>query len=255
MGNSIFVSTSAGTYRSEDDGKSWIAIYDSLGKPVAGNLFNVDGSLFAVKYVENQVFEIGGLVNITPPRIYLLKSNERSWAPTQVPQGVRSVTAITAVGNTLFIGTDEGIYYRENDSESWKPTNTELRIGSSHNLVPLQDKRFVVVDEENPIYRGIGPSKVYRSDDNGETWQTASGGLGDDHIYALSVIDKTLFAGSSVGVYRSQDFGGSWHSMGPAYNAEGEALPFTVVRLVSNGDTLFAVVHSLHGPVKNGILR
>jgi photosystem II stability/assembly factor-like uncharacterized protein len=249
VGDVMVVGTSTGTYQSMDRGRTWNALYDLLGKPVLGDIFNVDNTLFALELTSVPY----GLVRSRIPHIYRLESHQKSWTPVGGAPSLESVNVISAVGDTLIAGTDNGIYYKkEDDSEAWKDASTELRIRSTRHLVAVNGRRFVIV-EEDPGFSSYRPSRVCRSDDDGETWQVVGDIIGNDHIFAFTAIDTLLFIGGSAGVYRSDDFGVSWQRAGLGDNIEDQRLSFPVTHLISIGNTLFAVKYGVFRSVDRGL--
>jgi hypothetical protein len=59
------------------------------------------------------------------------------------------------------------------------------------------------------IFAGTANS-VFRSTDYGESWATASAGLGNRAVISFVVSGTDLFAGTTAGVFRSTDNGTSW---------------------------------------------
>jgi len=73
----------------------------------------------------------------------------------------------------------------------------------------------ITVDPASPerVYVA-GPAGVFRSDDAGQTWQAANGGLGDVEIVALSLDPARqgrVFAGAADSrIFESLDGGTTW---------------------------------------------
>ena len=61
------------------------------------------------------------------------------------------------------------------------------------------------------IYAGCFGEGVFRSADNGYTWQPANAGIQTEAVFSLLVAGGYLFAGTvSNGVYKSADNGNTW---------------------------------------------
>ncbi|MBK7173641.1 MAG: T9SS type A sorting domain-containing protein [Bacteroidales bacterium] len=77
--------------------------------------------------------------------------------------------------------------------------------------------RGIKVDSFGRIYIGSMDSDYggfFRSDDNGQTWQSKSNGMQSGFFRALTLgNDSSLFVSSSLGVYRSIDLGEHWQLM------------------------------------------
>lgn len=84
---------------------------------------------------------------------------------------------------------------------------------------------------------------IYRSTNNGDTWQRLTQGLAVPHNAALTLNGSTLYAGTFQGVHKSTDGGDTW-----TYLSTG--LPEDMVRaLTVSGTTLVA------GTTNNGVYR
>jgi photosystem II stability/assembly factor-like uncharacterized protein len=85
-------------------------------------------------------------------------------------------------------------------------------------------------DIEGKVYLGQFPGGFFISEDNGETWECSSAGLGNDGIFSLTMHPENhdiLFAGTYNGVWRSDDRGYSWFNT--SRGMPGEQWPFCVV--------------------------
>lgn len=75
--------------------------------------------------------------------------------------------------------------------------------------------KAVIVDPNRPerVYV-TGPAGVFRSDDAGQTWQAANGGLEGVHVVAFSLDpakEDRVFAGAEDSrVFESDDGGATW---------------------------------------------
>ena len=73
----------------------------------------------------------------------------------------------------------------------------------------------VIIDPTHPEYvYAAGTAGIFKSDDAGETWQNASGGLQDTNIIALTLDPQKqdrVFAATEDGrVFESTDGANSW---------------------------------------------
>jgi photosystem II stability/assembly factor-like uncharacterized protein len=87
------------------------------------------------------------------------------------------ITTIFAVGDTIFAGTDNGIYRSTNDGETWIEANTGL-----------SESQMILSFTKSGEYILVGTSGqgVFRSADNGENWEPCSEGLTDLYIKSFS---------------------------------------------------------------------
>ena len=116
------------------------------------------------------------------------------------------ITAITAVGNTVFTGTNRGLYRL--DSGIWR----KLPVGTSKTVYSL-------AAFESHLFVGMGPDLV-----------------GLTTMDARSIVESG--EPTSGRIYRSIDLGASWTEITPKYRHT--ALPSGVKLLVKN-ETLFAL--------------
>lgn len=86
----------------------------------------------------------------------------------------------------------------------------------------------------NDLFAGGEYGEVFRSTDNGFTWQLANSGLPNERIGNLISLGNYLFAGTSnSGVYLSSDNGSNWVEA-------NSGLPFDVLSFAVLGSNIFA---------------
>ena len=107
----------------------------------------------------------------------------------------------------VFAGTSDGIYRaRPEDLNFQKPPN--------YNSIPHAFSLLVSRRVPGPVFAGTHLG-VFRSDDAGSTWQSASEGIPDHTIIECLVFapgqETHLLAGTSAGLYESKDSGHTWN--------------------------------------------
>ena len=105
----------------------------------------------------------------------------------------------------------------------------------------------LALNSNGDIFIGCCFGGIFRSTDDGETWEQISAGLGDHCIngdFAMCGSGLMFVSSYSGGIYRSDDNGGSWEAV------EGftSSLGFTMLAVDSN-DNIFA------GSYSNGVYR
>jgi RNA polymerase sigma factor (sigma-70 family) len=160
-GDTLYVISDTEVFASADRGETW----NSLGSRPEGHLI---GSA-----VTDEAFYLG-LVD----GVFRSTDTGKSWVPLNDDLGDRKIRAIAAVENTLFIGTDSGLYRR--NSQGWE----ELSIGKAENIRALasaEHQLYAVVGEEvtnqlasqfmSAMMARKATLALYRSTDLGDSWQ------------------------------------------------------------------------------------
>ena len=110
-----------------------------------------------------------------------------------------SVYALAVRGTNLFAGTYYGGVFLSTDN------------GTSWTSSGLSDVAAFTVSGPN-LFAGTYYGFVFLSTNDGTSWTEVDSGLVDPHkhIYALTVIDTNLFAGTDAGVFLSTNSGTGW---------------------------------------------
>lgn len=152
-------------------------------------------------------------------------------------------TKISAIGLSPFdskkimVGTSQGeIAYTTNDGQSWaRPTGAPSRFITDIVYDPVDPQRVYMT------YSGSG-GHVYRSNDNGASFENISANLPNTPVNAIAIDPRDnnhIFIGTDVGVFVSLDGGGYWIPFN-----DGLALaPVADLKIHSQSHTLFAATH------------
>jgi photosystem II stability/assembly factor-like uncharacterized protein len=130
----------------------------------------------------------------------------RSWRRTEVQTAVLALG--TGVGDgTLLLGLADGVARAHDAGDLWQHVLTSSSVGSLACVTDFQDEQIVLAGTER--------DGVYRSLDEGLTWQTALAGLRSLEVLCLTPSprfdqDNTVFAGTAVGLHRSRNGGKAW---------------------------------------------
>jgi photosystem II stability/assembly factor-like uncharacterized protein len=123
--------------------------------------------------------------------------------------------------DTMLVATVRGIVRLRRTGEAWGVESrslTDLHVGSL-----MQDTATGVV------FAGSYSSGLYRSRDQGQTWERAASGLNHSSVYSLSCAsaadgsgNSELYAGTQPAhLYRSRDLGESWQEVMALSSAPG----------------------------------
>ena len=199
------------------DVMKWIQMNEpGVAAPVGTLTKTSDGSLYAVMGYEN---------------IYKLPANENEWQLVNT-DFLRQETAgdipIAEHDGTLYIIPFGTLFASTDDGKTWN-TIGPCPNGHVRELLITEDAFYVTLN-----------NGIFRSDDAGNSWKNMNDGLDNrftqkSGIYTLQLSGGTLFAGTSLGIYRFNT--GTWeHLQLPVNNT-------VVVRsLVVSEDTIYVAV-------------
>lgn len=110
--------------------------------------------------------------------------------------------------NILYVATNESVYKTRDGGTTWERMATDL---SSYRVLSL------ALDPKRPasVYAGTMGDAVYKSPDGGQRWIAHNAGL-KEHVSVVNqfVFDsrdsETIYAATTVGVFRSTDGGRLW---------------------------------------------
>ena len=192
-GDTLYVVSDTEMRTSTDRGESW----NSLGTRPEGELIDI--------VVTDEVFYLG-----LDDGIFRSVDAGKSWTSlNNEALADRKIRAITAIENTLFVGTDSGLYRR--NSEGWHL----LSVGESENIRAL-------ASAEHRLYVAVG---------KGRKNQTISS--------RLSI--WVGFSETSLSLYRSTDLGDSWQALNFVEKDSSDGIELAMSSRVSGSDSEISV--------------
>ena len=238
-----------------DEGQRWNSIPASSGLPPLHAIRPLAGLLFAMTN--------GGL--------FYSNDDGQIWQPARradTGEVLTSAYAIEALGSGLYVGTGRGMFKSTDGGRGWVEINTGLEnefqqvtavyalkavgqtlVAATYNGIYLTDnggQRWSWVKREyvfralevagNYIYAGAHENGVFRSGDQGRTWEAINVGLTGNAlgVRALKATGNVLYAGTRQGVFYSTDSGQRWAPIG------GGLAGLEIRSLESSGSGIFA---------------
>ena len=203
------------TYRSSNNGDSWLQLSTNNYPALASNSSNV----------------FGGTQGLG---VFTSTNNGDNWITVNNGLTSLNVYSLGCNGSTTFAGSqDSGIYRSTNNGASWQHVKLTGDIRS-----------FTFAGSNS--YAGTEGSGAFRSTDDGLTWISIGTGIPHPHVYSLAGSGTYLFGGTGgAGAYVSTNYGANWTTFNDGFlTANSSPWP-----LIAMGDFLFA---SQYG---NGIYR
>ncbi len=266
-GNLIVVSPS-GIYRMTDDESRWILLNNNVPSETytKTHIAESNGVLYLVSTDDIYASKDSGVnwqsigsrpsgtaieLFVIEDKFYLVMDDEvfistdvgKSWVLFNDGIQKREITTAAAIGNTIFIGTDRGVYRL--NSDRWE----QLSVGTFRTIrsMTVADNTIYVVTTPNDteltqdelktklireIIRKETSNKweIYRSDNLGDTWRkiTPSKKGFVDLLPGASIIGgsvmaagETLIAFGVGNSYRSNDNGETWTDLGYRIDSSG----------------------------------
>lgn len=182
----IYTCTSQGAYRSSDNGAIWVAKSSGLTNLLGGGILNVGSRLFYVG----------------PTGVFMSTDQGDNWIAAGL--STTDVRSITAINDTLFVGTNgAGIYKSSDWGVNWIAVNNGLNGATN----------FRAIETKGNTLFAAGPNGtgVFRSVDFGANWVLLSGGLAVSSYRGFASNSQLIVAGAfGAGVFYSTDNGDNW---------------------------------------------
>lgn len=205
----IYALTLAGAYRSDNNGGSWNLIPQLFLQNVVERLSVTGDTVLVFAQPDSYVSLNNGATwnELTPPpgnvfpscvdagggKLYMGTSGDylytstnggTSW--TQVTTGLTTgeISCISTEGSTVFVGTDDGVFQSNN-------------AGSSFTFSGLPGEYIQRVYIKSPNVFAYTGSEIYKSDDNGATWNLFQPAIGFADITDIVVSGSRVFAATN----------------------------------------------------------
>ena len=157
-----------------------------------------------------------------------------SWSAIKASDG-NNITAIAVApgnSNVVWVGHSNGNVYKTTNGTAAAPTWTEV----DNNATALPNRRVtrIAIDPNNVnrvfvTFGGYTSGNVWGTTDGGASWANRTGTLPAAPVYGFVISpsnSQTLYAGTDVGVFASDDGGSTWNgtNIGPTLASVQELL-------------------------------
>ena len=230
-GNTLYIVSTDAVFASTDSGETW----NTLGPRPKGTSMGLiitdepEGNGSQAPFTMYLALRDKGIFRST--------DTGKQWAPLNNGLTDKRIYAVAAVGNTVFAGTNGGLY--RFNSDVWKPLSIDAS-STVYSLVVFKDNLYVATGQDIFTPRPIksenarrtarlddsSSSRIFHSDDLGESWteitpKSKSFLLRPPTGIRLLVTGETLLV-QDVEQFRSSDGGQTWTNLG------FDANPFTL---------------------------
>jgi photosystem II stability/assembly factor-like uncharacterized protein len=183
----LFITVPKGNFRSTSDGNSWIPMDSNMGQILAFS----KGYLFAGVYSSSQ------------NAISLFRSSDEgdTWKKVCDNFPFFSTISVDPEGNLILGGNGE-IFQSTDTGETWHTIDNGLYLDYQSVVALGNDSSGNLFAGVNGTSYGSSPGIVYRSSDDGKTWQEFDAGLVYNALSFSTNPRGRIFEASAFGVYR-----------------------------------------------------
>ena len=200
--------------------------------------------------------------------VFLTTNNGTSWTKVNTGLADTGISALASIGTNLFASTASGVFLTTNNGTSWKQVNSGLTDTTIRTLATVGANLFatangagIFVSTNNgsswtsangsvfqnayiALLAGTGTSLfasttsdniIYRSMDNGATWQKADSGISGANVIVQS--GTNLIAGGVSGVFLSTNNAVSWNPLTTAWGLQNSQ----IIGFATSGSNVYGV--------------
>ncbi|MBI1763937.1 MAG: hypothetical protein HYR56_21135 [Acidobacteria bacterium] len=175
--------------------------------------------------------------------VFLSTDNGKTWRASGNNLSTVTINNLLAVGKAVIAATSSGVFYTDDGGQRWNNTLANVSL-------------VALAQSESTLYAGSAAGRVFRSTDNGLSWQER-GSPGGGRINAIVSKDGALFAGLAggavLGVFRSADQGQTWRALTSGLPNNGTPAVFALT-LNSNALYVGTLFYSNNQPQVYGSL-
>ncbi|MDZ4746413.1 MAG: T9SS type A sorting domain-containing protein [bacterium] len=211
-----------------------------------GSVWSWTQSKIESKRIRAMAFNSRTLFAATYDGVFVSSDSGRNWK-SHVPASPRyhEVTALSFMDSTIFVASSKGVFRINSSDEQWTDTDGELahqdvrslfvsgihifagttdgvRVSTDHGLhwmsagkgMPSDSYVSAFALNDSYLFVGCSDGNVYRSGNNGTSWDRANSGLANTQVNVIAGLANVVYAGTDgAGVFRSVDHGYTWTSV------------------------------------------
>ena len=176
--------------------------------PMTWTQFAQPQNIFSLAALED-----GGCLAGTDQGLWAWHAHKKQWQPFATQFAGVPISAVAAAGQTVLIGSNGDIAYSKDTGKTW---NLASLVVKSHVFGLAVSPNFA---NDQIALAATARDGVLRSPDGGETWYAWNFGLLDLGVNSLVFSpqfgeDDTVFAGTELGIFISQNQGRAWRELG-----------------------------------------
>lgn len=157
---------------------------------------------------------------------------------------ITTIDVSPANTDVIWVGTDDAnVWVTQDGGDNWAQVNAGLPNRWVTRVAPDPHSASIAYVTFSGYKDGSYLPHIFRTVDYGQNWDDITGDLGDVPINDVIVdpdLDSTLYLGSDVGVYYSEDLGAGWLPL-------GTGMPITPVHDLAYDDSTRTLVAGTHG--------
>lgn len=151
---------------------------------------------------------------------------------------ISAVAIAVGDSNNIWVAHNNGKLFHTTNGLAPAPAWTAIDDNAAHNPLPNRYSNRILVDSKNPqriyvAYNGFTADNLWRSDDGGKSWHSASGhgatSLPKAPLWSLAQHPQhpdTIVAGTEIGIYVSENRGTTWTAVRAPFTAAAQDISF-----------------------------
>ena len=175
-------------------------------------------------------------------------SDYEIWKPFNQGLTYRDVNIVMTRGVDMYAGTDNDFFKYDNGSKMWLSRSDGIKNKNIYSTGADSEGKTILVGSGAYAGRRSRFKKipcVYKSTDQGKTWEAADKGIPDRTlVYTIAVNGKKqerIYLGTSDGIYRSIDSAKTWKKLEEGVPGNFRVLDIKIAHMNDGSDVVYAV--------------